>query len=46
MVNELSFTSKVEKLNQKPKGSFMDMVDFIIKTSTVAHILYWAMFKL
>ena len=28
------------------KGPFMDVVDFIIKTSTMTHLDYWKIIKL
>ena len=41
-----SWKAWLEILINYTKGSFMDVVDFIIKTSTMTHPDYWAMIKL
>ena len=41
-----SWKTWLEVLINYTKGTFMDLVDFIIKTSTMTHPGYWTIIKL
>ena len=46
MINKLSFTRKAEVLINNMKGSFIDVVDLIIKITFMTYPDYWTIVKL